>query len=213
MRRSISDEASVLVGEPGPHGILRLPAAATWVASVLAAILLSACGGGSSDSGGGSQPGNDTTNTGAPPSASGNPFAGTYNGLGTMTLSASGVPPQTISGSIQFVIDARGNVTSDPATSVSGTGKLKGNSFTVTVPGARLNQPGLSCGGALLINGRISGTTITGTFAAGNLSCNGVAIQVTGSFSATRSAASSISRAPAGIPAMSALRKAARAVR
>ena len=124
--------------------------------------------------------------------ASGNPFAGTYDGLATITLSARGVPPETISGTIQFVIDARGNVTSDPASSASGSGRLKGNSFTVTVPGARFNQPGLRCSGALLMNGTVSGNTITGTFAASGLS---------------HTVAGSAARALAGAPAVTALRR------
>lgn len=138
----------------------------------LVAMIVSACGGGSSGGAGGAH------------------LAGTYNGLATVTLSAPGVPSETDTGTIQIVVDAEGNVTTDPGTSFAGTGTLDGNKFTTTVPARFLNEPGLTCTGAIIINGTISGDTMTGTFSSSGLTCNGIAIQLTGTFEANRAAAS-----------------------
>jgi len=139
------------------------------------AMSVAACGGGSSSGGGGG---------GSP--------AGTYNGMATATLSSPGLPTMTLSGSIQFVIDAQGTVISDPNSGAAGMGMLNGNSFIVTVPGSFANQPGVTCAGSLQLSGTISNNTITGTFSQSGFSCNGIAINVTGSFTATRSVAASV---------------------
>ena len=137
---------------------------------VVLSFLLTACGGGSSGGGGG-----------APAS-----FAGMYGGIATITLSAPGMAPETIRGSIRFEIDGQGNITSDPGTDFSGTGTLNGNRFTVAVPGSSLNQPGLRCTGAFVFTGSISGNTIDGSISVSGFVCNGVPIQVSGTFQAAR---------------------------
>lgn len=161
------------------------------MAVMVVAALLTACGGGSSSGGGGS----------------GNQFAGTYNGFATLTLSAPGVPPETISGTIRIVVDDRGNVTTDPGSSAPGAGRLNGNSFTATVPGAQLNEPGLTCTGSILVKGTLSGDNVTGTHSGNALVCNGIPIQVNGTYSATRPAAGAASRAPVGTSVMEALQE------
>jgi len=164
------------------------------LAVVALTVSLVACGGGSSSGGGGAT------------------LAGTYNGMATVTLSSPGLPTQTVSGTIQFVVDAQGKVTSDPGTSAPGTGTLNGNSFTVTVPAAAFNQPGMTCAGSLRLSGTIANNTMTGTFAQNGFSCNGVAINVTGSFTATRLVAASVVL-PVGTNLMDSLRDAVNATR
>lgn len=164
---------------------------AEWAAGIALAVMLTACGGGDSSSGGGGDAGEAAGGAGGPAPAAGggnpgNRFAGRYAGIGTITLNAPGLPPESVTGSITFVIDSRGNVTSDPGIPQSGTGRLNGNSFTVTVPGSRFNEPGLNCSGSLLIRGTVSGQTINGTFSGSGFTCNGVPVQLSGTYSATR---------------------------
>jgi len=196
LNRTVSEVPALPAPFPGRWLISRASRFMAWTAGIALAVMLAACGGGSSSGGGG-----------------GNPFAGTYNGVATGTISAPGLSPQTSTGSIQFVIDARGNVTSDPGIKESGTGKLNGNKFTVTVPGSRFNQPGTTCSGAMLIHGTISGTTITGSLSSSGLTCNGAPVQVSGTFSATRAGTGSVSRAPTVPPVMESLQEAAGSIR
>jgi hypothetical protein len=155
-------------------------------------LALTACGGGGSNSGGGG---------GTPAS-----FAGTYNGFATVTLSAPGLSPNTATGTIQIVIDAQGNVTSDPSTDFSGTGTLSGNTFTVAVPAAAFNQAGVRCTGAVMITGTVSGETITGAFSANGFTCNGISFQVNGTYEAARVPAAAKAAQPTGVSAMESLR-------
>lgn len=198
MERSISSEAPAWQ-EPNPvqrsmSGAFRFAAV---VAGIALALTLGGCGGGSSSSGGGGGGG-------------GGSFAGTYNGIATATLSAPGLPPDTFSGSIQVVIDDQGNVTSDPDTFAPGTGKLNGNTFTVTVPGSSFNQDGVSCSGAILVDGTISGDTINGTLKGSGLTCNGVSFSLNGTYSAARAAPGAQQRASSGLSVMESLRKTVR---
>lgn len=209
MRRSICSEAPEAEVRARyqqlVRGTSRIAALSTGI--VLAAVL-AACGGGSSSGGGTSETGEvagDAAGSGSG-GGTGNAFAGTYNGFAKATLSAKGLPPENISGTIQIVIDDKGNVTSDPGISESGTGKLKGNSFTATVPGNRFNQPGVTCSGSMLVKGTISGNTIIGTLSGNALTCNGILIQVQGTYSATRVAAGAASRSAAGGTVMEAVR-------
>lgn len=205
MRNSISSEASagrmVVQQRRRSTGAIRL---VSWMAGIGLALMLIGCGGGSSSSGAGTGPGETGPAPGSPAPSSGgtagNRFAGTYNGFATVTLSAPGVPAETITGTIQIVVDAQGNVVSDPGSGASGTGRLNGNSFTVTVPGARFNQAGVACGGSMLVRGTISGDTIDGTIAGDKLVCNGIPIQMNGNYSAVRAAAGTASRAAASPP-------------
>lgn len=201
MRRSICSEATGGEARVRYQWLVRAASRmAALTAGILLAAILAACGGGN-------EPGEVAGDSAGGDGSPGNPFAGTYNGFATATLSAKGLPPENISGTIQFVIDNKGNVTSDPGIPQSGTGKLKGNSFTVTVPGARFNEPGIVCQGSMLIKGTISGNTITGTLAGNGLACNGVLIQVEGTYSATRAAAGAAARSPAGGSVMEAVRE------
>ncbi len=210
MRRSICSETTEVEARVRYKWLVQATARiAALTTGLLLTVALVACGGGSSSGSGGrtgetGEVGGDAAGGGGSPA---NAFAGTYNGFATATLSAKGVPPEHISGSIQIVIDDKGNVTSDPGISQSGTGKLKGNAFTVTVPGARFNEPGVKCQGSMLIKGTISGNTITGTLAGNGLTCNGVLIQVSGTYSATRAAAGAASRSPAGGTVMNAVQQ------
>ena len=166
------------------------------LALMIIPVLLIGCGGGGSSSGGGG---------GTPAS-----FAGTYNGFSTATISAPGLAPDTITGTIQIVIDAQGNVTSDPNTAFSGTGTLNGSAVTVTVPAATFNQPGVACAGVIVITGTISGNTITGTISARGLTCNGIPFQINGTFEVTRLPAAANVAPPAGATVMESLSDALR---
>ena len=159
---------------------------------LISTLALTACGGGSSNSGGGG---------GTPAS-----FAGTYNGFATVTLSAPGLSPAPSSGTIQIVIDAQGNVTSDPGTEFSGTGTLSGSTFTVTVPAAAFSQPGVTCTGAVMIAGTVSGATITSAISANGLVCNGISFQITGSYEAARVPTAAKVARPVGDSVMESLR-------
>ncbi len=196
MRQSICNETLAFdVLNSARRSIRSAPRFAARMAVVMVALAMAACGGGSSSSGGGIH------------------FAGDYNGIATITLSAPGLPPETLSGPIRIVVDRRGNVTSDPGTSAPGAGKLNGNSFTATVPGERFNEPGFTCNGSILIKGTLSGDSVTGTISENALTCNGIPIQVNGTYSATRAVAGAVSRAPAGRPAMETLRESFRTAR
>lgn len=184
--------------------------------ATLAVLLLAACGGGSSSGGGGgasvadtggatgSNPGN--TSSGGTPS-----YAGSYGGFATSTMSAPGMSPQTVTGTILFVIDAQGNVTSDPGTDFSGTGTLNGNSFTVSIPASFANQPGVNCTGSVVLQGTISGNKINGTVSQSGFTCNGVPFELTGTFSVMRTAGAAVM--PSGGSVMDSLRDAVRATR
>lgn len=167
-----------------------------WLAGTALVASLAACGGGSDSGGGG---------------GGSNPFAGTYNGIGTLTLSAPGVAPQTATGTIQFVIDPQGNVTSDPGTDFSGTGKLNGNTFVIVLGPEQLQPDGMSCAGTVSLTGTVDGNTITGQFSSTGFTCNGVPITWTGTFSATRAAGAAVMLP--GDPVMEAARGAIRSTR
>lgn len=195
MERSSSSEAPAWQAPtPGQRSMSGTSRFGALVAGIAFALTLGACGGGSSSGGAG---GSES-------------FAGTYNGIATATLSAPGLPPDTFSGSIQVVIDAQGNVTSDPDTFAPGTGKLDGNMFTVTVPGSSFNRDGVSCTGAILIDGTISGDTINGTLKGSGFACNGIPISMTGTYSAARAAPGVQERTSSGPSVMGLLRKAVR---
>lgn len=156
---------------------------------LLLTAFLAACGGGSS-SGGAGQSGS---------------HAGTYNGFARATMSAPGVAPETATGTIQFVIDNQGNVTSDPNTRFSGRGKVTGSTFTVNVPAAKFNQPGITCTGFITIRGNISGSTVKGSLAANKFRCNNTPIKVNGSFEANRVADDNKNARPVGTTVMESL--------
>lgn len=160
---------------------------------------LSACGGGgdSSSGAGGTAPVS---------------HAGTYNGFAMVTVSMPGLAPETVTGTIQIVIDTAGNVTSDPNTPFSGDGTLTGNSFTVMVPAGSVNQPGIACAGMIVITGTVSGNTTSGSISGDAVACNGVPVQISGTFEAARAPGPSQSRAasPVGDSLMESLRRALR---
>lgn len=160
----------------------------TFISVFVFALVLNACGGGSSDGGAGGS------------------FAGTYNGVTTLTVSGAGVS-ETTSGTIQIVIDGQGNVTVvDPETDTSVTGTLDGNQFTVAIPGPFLNEPGFTCSGTINVSGTVSGDTITGMISSSGLTCNGVPIQATGPFEAARAPARAAR--PVGVTMMKSLQNA-----
>jgi hypothetical protein len=129
---------------------------------------IASCGGGG---GGGS-----TTN----PS-----FVGTY--LGTAETTVTG--PQVslpARGSIQIVVSSDNTVSvSDPGQPPYATGTLSGNTFVATAPGSTFNSQGVSCSGSLDFNGTISATSINGTISSRGLTCNGVGVNISGTFTAT----------------------------
>lgn len=145
-----------------------------WTVSGLLALtlVLAGCGGGGSSSGGGT--------------AAGVGVAGTYGGQGTITLSGGGVSV-TQPGSVTITISPTGSVMVDTGDPSTGSGSLAGDSFTANQPLAPIGTSiGLSCTGDVLWNGTVSGNTITGTISSSGASCNGLAMDISGSFSATK---------------------------
>ncbi|MDA9982404.1 hypothetical protein N9H39_06640 [Gammaproteobacteria bacterium] len=137
-------------------------------AAILAA--LSACGGGGSSSGVGTR--------------ASTAFAGTYNGFANVLLSAPGVQPEAVTGTIVFVINPDGTVIVDPTWHTPGTGLIQGNVITASYPGATFNAPGFTCVGPILLNATVTGNTITGTLGPSTTTCNGVPITIQGNYTA-----------------------------
>lgn len=144
--------------------------------TALLAVALAACGGsGKSSSGGGG-------------SATGG-VAGTYNGIATVRLSSPAAPGsgENVTGTIVFVIDSSGRVTTDPGTPFQGSGRVNGRALSALVPGRAFNDTGLSCSGGIRFQGSINGPTISGTISSTNdFGCNGVPLSLTGTFRAER---------------------------
>jgi hypothetical protein len=137
------------------------------------ALLLTGCGGGG-------------TSSGAGPTPAGVGAAGTYGGSGTITVSGSGVSV-TVPGSITFTISPTGMVTVDTGDAAPGSGALAGDTFEASQPLAPIGTAsGLSCSGEVLYHGTVSGGSITGTISSSGARCNGLAMDVSGSFSATK---------------------------
>jgi hypothetical protein len=132
--------------------------------------MLTACGGGGSggtSSGGGS----DAT-------------VGTFTGTFSITLRA---PSNTVTdtGPITMVVRADGVVIRDPATDGS-SATLSGDSFTITNNAANfISDATVSCSGTITQTGTVSPGTVSGTFSASGLVCNGVAFTMSGTFTAT----------------------------
>jgi hypothetical protein len=139
----------------------------------LAAALLAGCsgGGGGTSSGGG---GDATTGT----------FTGTF--AVTLTTATNTV---TDGGPITMVVTADGTVIRDPATDGS-SGTLNGDTFTITDDAASfVNDPSLNCTGTIVQTGTVAPGTVSGTFSATGLVCNGVAFTLNGTFTTSFSSA------------------------
>lgn len=141
------------------------------------AVMITACGGGGSSGGAG----------GAVSDGGNNPFAGSYTGTATVTLSAPGVKPVTNTMPISIVISADGTIVVEDDGKVYGTGKLDGNSFAMT-NAAQYSSDGITCTGPQSFSGTVSGTSITGRIT-GTANCTGpngsVSISMNGTFSAS----------------------------
>lgn len=113
-------------------------------------------------------------------------LVGTY--IGTATLTARGPGgTATETGAIQFVVSADGTVSvGDPGQPPFGTGTLSGTDFVINIPASILNEPGgLTCTGTIIFNGTISVPTMSGTVSSSGLRCNGQAVELSGTFTAT----------------------------
>lgn len=164
-----------------------IPFRTTATAAVVAALLLlSGCG-----SSHHSDPTGPTTET-TPPTP---PTPGTYRGPLTLTASAGG-QSETDSTPIAIVLGADGTVRVGqfpPA-------KLQGNSFTTIAPATALNQfePTLHCtSGSFGVNGTFAGQAVAGNLFSNGIVCSGVAISLTGNYTAQLSA-SELSRDGSG---------------
>lgn len=126
-------------------------------------LLLTACGGDN----GGSGPSTVTP--------------GTYRGPVTLTAS-TGPAAASQSGTIVIVVDPNQTVTVGSFPTVP----LSGNTFTASAPASVLNGPGLTCPqGTFSVDGTFAGTTVSGTAFSNGIVCNGVALTLTGSYTAT----------------------------
>ena len=156
-----------------------IPFRTTATAAVVAALLLlSGCG--SSHHSDPTGPTSETTPAATPPTP------GTYRGPLTLTASAGG-QSATDSAPIVIVLGADGTVRVGqfPPT------KLQGNSFTTTAPATALNQlePTLQCTkGSFGINGTFAGQAVAGNFFSNGIVCSGVAVSLTGNYTAQLSA-------------------------
>ena len=118
-------------------------------------------------------------------SSTGPSAAGRYVGTAKTVLSGPG-GSTPVNGGIQFDVAADNKVTvSDPGQAPYGSGTLSGNTFTVAAPGSAFNGSGLSCKGGVNFNGTIAGGNMSGNIASSGLFCNGVAFNLTGTFTAT----------------------------
>ena len=141
----------------------------SYVNLVCLVTLLAACGGGDSSSGGGQD------------------FSGTYPGAGTGTVTVGG-GTFPFGGSFVIVIAPNGTVSYREMGMTLGTGTMLGNKFLVDIPASTLNQPGLSCTGLLKVEGEVVGTQIKVTFSSKTVRCNGAAVTITGTGTATKNA-------------------------
>ena len=118
-------------------------------------------------------------------SSSGPSSVGRYVGTADSALTFPQGPVR-VRGSIQFVVSVDNTVSvGDPGQPPVGTGTLSGNTFTIVASGSFLNSPGVTCVGSVVFNGAISGATMSGTISSDALTCNGVRLSVTGTFTAT----------------------------
>lgn len=153
-------------------------------ATLSALLFLSACGGGGGTSSGGG----------------GTAQSGTYSGSFSITL-ATTVNSQDESGALTLVVNG-GVVTRDPASDGS-SGSVVGSSFTISnEAGAFLGQTGVNCSGTVTQTGTFAGNSVSGSFSATGLVCNGTAFKLTGSYSATLSQASATAKAGQGFKQM-----------
>lgn len=132
-------------------------------------ITLSACGGGTTGGGG-------TQNS---------PHVGTYNGTVTLTATAPGVQPVSVSDAIAVFIRQDGTVLLGDSENIFATGTLDGNTFSVTAAASVVSDD-TSCSGNITITGTAANGTVTGTISSSGVTCRGIPINITGSYSATR---------------------------
>jgi len=115
-------------------------------------------------------------------SNSGTPYAGTYTGTLTITLTGSlGTFSETSNITIVITPDGTFSVTDDEGGTV--TGQLAGDQL-IFVEDMNFTEPGLTCSGSATYTATVNGVTVTGTVAGNSVVCNGVSIQVTGTISA-----------------------------
>lgn len=150
-------------------------------------LVVTACGGGSSSGGAGG--GN-------------NPSAGTYVGNITLTASAPGVSPQTMTLPITIEIDGGGGVRVIDEEGFFSSGSLSGNSFSITDPDLSFIEGDAVCTGTQTFTGTVGEGAVAGNYS-GNLSCSGsggsIPITFNGTFSASP-ARTAMSVAPRGQP-------------
>ncbi len=159
----------------------------------LFATALVACGGGGSDGGGGGGGGT------------------IFTGTATITLSAPGIPPVTTPGGITITVSSTSVTVSDGVDSGTAPISADGTKFSVPVAGSDTTD-GVTCGGTIIFNGTIMGTSITGPLT-GSGSCTGfgptLPVTVSGSFSATMSGSA---KSPSGSGLGNALKNMGKAI-
>lgn len=111
---------------------------------------------------------------------------GSYTGQITATLSGDGILPVTDSTDLVIVIS--GSKVTATAEEHSYNGTVDGDSFVVEVP-IDENSKGIVCSGSAVLQGEISGNTVSGTLS-GEGACSSettkVPVFVTGDFSASK---------------------------
>jgi hypothetical protein len=158
----------------------RIPAAL-----FLLTFLITACGGGG---------GSSTGSGGGATDSSGTIYAGTYVGPGKLTVSGGPGGSATEPFTIVVVIRGDGSVVLDPQTPIPGSGTITGNTISGSYSGEIANSPGISCSGRIGITGNIenmggrdSGNrVINGRVGPSKINCNNISLNITGSFTASK---------------------------
>lgn len=133
-------------------------------------IFVTSCGGGS-----------DSSSSGAGFSS----VATTYQGTGSVTLTADGFPPISDTFNVTIVID--GSTVTATVDGQSATATLNGDSFSISILISETKDD-WSCNGTANVNGTLSGNTISGSISgSGNCSNGGpdIPVTLTGTFSAS----------------------------
>jgi hypothetical protein len=148
-----------------------------WFITLGCIAFISACGGGGGDSNSGGG-GDDSTR-----------HAGTYKGPTTINIQIAG---STVSDSftVTFVINPNGTVTitADESGDTS-TGMVSGDTISWSED-FNFSEDGVTCTGSASGNGTIDGNTINGSYSSNSIVCNGLPVNITGSFSANMMSAS-----------------------
>lgn len=167
----------------------------SFVVCVVFAVAVSACGGGGSSSGGGGE-------------AAAPPYAGTYRGPFTVTVTRrrarTTLAQQPVSGVTTIIVNTDNSVVVDPNTSGEFPGRFNPETMTMvaSLPGSLVFP---NCTGRVIMSGKHiqegDAHSIDGGFRDENFACAGTRLGVGGSFRTNRVNTNTLSRSGRGIVA------------